>query len=120
LLATSYYAVKIVIDPTIPPNAGMYRPIHVIAHPATIVNCSAPAALNKRPQTCQRVVDLILGALSQAVPERVIAACNGANTSIAFSGDDPHSGRSYSYFEAIGGGFGARATKDGLDGVQTH
>jgi N-methylhydantoinase B len=73
-----------------------------------------------RTQTAQRVVDLILGALSQAVPERVIAACTGANTSITFSGTNPRTGRYYTYLETIGGGFGARATKDGLDGVQTH
>ena len=120
LLATSYYAVKAVADPTILPNAGMYRPITVVADAGTILNCSLPAAVNWRTQTCQRVVDLILGALAQAVPERVIAACTGANTSITFSGIDPLSGRYYSYLETIGGGFGARATRDGLDGVQTH
>ena len=120
LLATCYYAVKIVVDPTILPNAGMYRPIHVDAEPDSILNCSEPAAINGRTQTCQRVVDLILGALFQAVPERVIAACTGSNSGITFSGVDPRSGQYYSYLETIGGGFGARATKDGLDGVQTH
>jgi N-methylhydantoinase B len=54
------------------------------------------------------------------VPDRVIGACTGANTSITFSGVDPRLGQYYSYLETIGGGFGARATKDGLDGVQTH
>jgi N-methylhydantoinase B len=120
LLATSYYAVKTVADPMILPNAGMYRPIRVEATPGTILNCTSPAAIGMRTQTAQRVVDLILGALSQAVPERVIAACTGANTSITFSGTNPRTGRYYSYLETIGGGFGARATKDGLDGVQTH
>ena len=120
LLATCYYAVKIVVDPTILPNAGMYRPIHVTAEPDSILNCSEPAAINGRTQTCQRVVDLILGALSQAVPERVIAACTGSNSGINFAGVDPRSGEYYSYLETIGGGFGARATLDGLDGVQTH
>ncbi len=120
LLATCYYAVKIVVDPTILPNAGMYRPIHVSAEPDSILNCSEPAAINGRTQTCQRVVDLILGALAQAVPERVIAACTGSNSGITFSGVDPRTGEYYSYLETIGGGFGARATKDGLDGVQTH
>ena len=120
LLATCYYAIKIVVDPTILPNAGMYRPIHVKADEGTIVNCSPPAAVGGRTQAAQRVVDLILGALAQAVPDRVIAACTGSNTGISFSGVDPRSGRYYSYLETIGGGFGARATKDGLDGVQTH
>jgi N-methylhydantoinase B len=120
LLATTYYGVKIVVDPTILPNAGMYRPIHVTSDSGTILNCEEPAAINSRTQTAQRVVDLILGAFSKAVPERVIGACTGANTSITFSGVDPRLGQYYSYLETIGGGFGARATKDGLDGVQTH
>lgn len=120
LLATCYYGVKIVVDPDILPNAGLFRPIKVLATPGTIVNCSPPAAVNSRTQTCQRVVDLILGALAEAVPDRVIAACTGANTSISFSGVDPRSGKPFAYLETIGGGFGARSTRDGLDGVQTH
>jgi N-methylhydantoinase B len=120
LLATCYYAVKCVVDPAILPNAGMYRPVHVLSTPGTIVDCLPPAAINGRTQTCQRVVDLIFGALAQAVPERLIAACTGSNTAIVFSGTDPRTGRYYTYLETIGGGFGARATKDGLDGVQTH
>jgi N-methylhydantoinase B len=120
LLATCYYAVKIVVDPRILPNAGMYRPIHVDAPAGTLLNCLPPAAINNRTQTAQRVVDVVLGALAQAVPDRVIAACTGSNTGITFSGVDPRTGNYYSYLETIGGGFGARATKDGMDGVQTH
>ncbi|MGH2533161.1 MAG: hydantoinase B/oxoprolinase family protein [Thermomicrobiales bacterium] len=120
VLATCYYAVKIVVDPTILPNAGMYRPIHVDAPAGTLLNCLPPAAINNRTQTAQRVVDLVLGALAQAVPDRVIAACTGSNTGITFSGVDPRTGNYYSYLETIGGGFGARATRDGMDGVQTH
>lgn len=120
LLATVYYAVKTVIDPTILPNAGFYRAIKVTAPEGSIVNCKAPAAVAYRTQTCQRVVDLIHGALAQAVPERVTAAHNGANTSLHFIGIDPRTGNYYTYLETIGGGFGARATKDGLDGVQVH
>lgn len=120
LLATVYYAVKTVVDPDILPNAGMYRPIHVIAPEGSIVNCVEPAAVGGRTTTCQRVVDLIHAAFAQAVPERVIAACNGTNSGITFHGIDPRTGKYYVYLETIGGGFGARATKDGLDGVQVH
>ncbi len=120
LLATVYYAVKTVVDPTILPNAGMYRPIKVSAPAGSILNCIPPAAMDMRTQTCQRVVDLIHGALAPAVPDRIIAACNGANTSLHLSGVDPRTGNYFVYVETIGGGFGARATKDGLDGVQVH
>jgi len=120
LLATVYYAVKAIVDPDIPPNAGLYRPIHVSAPEGSIVNCISPAAVNGRTQTCQRVVDLVFGALAPAVPDRVIAACNGANAGTTFSGINPRTGEYYVYVETVGGGFGARATKDGLDGVQVH
>ena len=80
---------------------------------------SAPAATAARAQACQRVIDIVLGALSKAVPERVIAASNGANGVSAFFGAGPD-GRYYVYMETIGGGGGARSYKDGKDGVQVH
>ncbi len=120
LLSTVYYAVKTVVDPTILPNAGLARPLHVTAPEGTVVNCVHPAAVNGRLGLCQRVVDLIHGALAAAVPERVIAACNGACFSITFAGHQPRDNAIWVYLETIGGGSGARATKDGLDGVHVH
>ncbi|NKB58819.1 MAG: hydantoinase B/oxoprolinase family protein [Alphaproteobacteria bacterium] len=120
LLATVYYAVKTVTDPDAPPNAGLFRPIKATAEPGSILNAVSPAAVNGRTNTCQRVVDVVHGALAQAVPDRIIAACNGAVTSSTFSGVNPRTGNFYVYLETLGGGFGARATKDGLDGVQVH
>ena len=119
LLATVYYAVKCIVDPSVLPNAGLARPLTVTAPDGTVVSCSYPAAVNGRCSTCQRVVDLVFGALAQAVPERVIAATNGSNTVALFDGQNPD-GSLWIYLETIGGGSGARATKDGLDGVQVH
>lgn len=120
LLATVYYAVKTVVDPGAPPNAGLHRPILVKSKEGTILHAAEPAAVDGRMQASARVVDLVHGALAQAVPERVIAACNGACIGAVFSGRHPASGAAYVYLETIGGGFGARATKDGLDGVHVH
>jgi len=124
LLSTVYYAVKTVVDPTILPNAGLARPLHVAAPAGSIVNCVHPAAVNGRLGACQRVVDLIHGALAEAVPERVTAASNGARTSATFAGqvasENDGTNKLWVYLETIGGGSGARATKDGLDGVHVH
>jgi N-methylhydantoinase B len=120
LLATTYYVVKSVMDPSIPPNAGLARPLAVAAPPGSILNCTAPAAVNGRLQTCQRVADMILGALAQVVPERVMACSNSACTVAYFIGKRPDSGSTWVYLETIGGGSGARAVKDGLDGVHVH
>ena len=119
LLSTVYYAVKALVDPTIPPNEGLARPLHVTAPPGTVMNCVSPAAVNGRLGACQRVVDLIHGALAPAVPDRVIAACNGACVSATFVGT-MLDGTLWVYLETIGGGSGARRTKDGLDGVHVH
>lgn len=120
LYASVYYAVKTLIDPDIAPNGGLYRPITIDAPLGSVVNCVAPAAVNGRSETCQRIVDLILGALADAIPTRVTAASNGANTGVHFSGHDAVRGRDFVYLETIGGGSGARCDMDGLDGVQVH
>jgi len=119
LLSSVYYAVKSIIDPTILPNAGLARPITVTAPLGTLLNCEHPAAVDSRIGACQRVVDLIHGALSTIVPHQVTAASNGACTSATFNGirDDKSL---WVYLETIGGGFGARYNKDGLDGVHVH
>jgi N-methylhydantoinase B len=120
LLSTVYYAIKSIVDPSIPPNAGLARPLHVTAPEGTVVNCVHPAAVNGRLSLCQRVVDLIFGALARAVPDRVTAASNGACFSITFSGHQPRDNALWVYLETIGGGSGGRPGKDGLDGVHVH
>ncbi|HYM71359.1 MAG TPA: hydantoinase B/oxoprolinase family protein [Stellaceae bacterium] len=120
LLSSVYYAVKAVVDPTILPNSGLARPITVTAPLGTVMNATHPAAVNGRTSTCQRAADLVLGALAQAAPERVIAAGNGSCATASFSGIDPVDGHLWVYLETIGGGSGARAGKDGLDGVHVH
>jgi N-methylhydantoinase B len=120
LLATTYYMVKSVVDPTILPNAGLARPLTVTAPEGTILNCRHPAAVNGRVQTCQRTADVILGALAQAVPERVSACTNSSCCVATFSGEMPKDGTIWVYVETMGGGAGARPSKDGLDGVHVH
>jgi len=112
--------VKSIVDPSIPPNAGLARPLHVTAPEGIVVNCVHPAAVNGRLSLCQRVVDLIFGALAKAVPDRVTAASNGACFSITFAGHLPKNNALWVYLETIGGGSGARPGKDGLDGVHVH
>ncbi|EDP61260.1 N-methylhydantoinase (ATP-hydrolyzing) B 1 [alpha proteobacterium BAL199] len=120
LLATAYYIVKSVVDPTILPNAGLARPLTVTAPEGTLLNCVHPAAVNGRVQTCQRMSDVILGALAKAAPDRVTACSNSACTVATFVGQRKSDGSIWVYLETMGGGAGARPTKDGLDGVHVH
>ncbi|MFT8715082.1 hydantoinase B/oxoprolinase family protein [Gluconobacter potus] len=120
LLATVYYAIKSIVDPTIPPNAGLARPLHVEAESGTLLCCALPAAVMGRISTCQRVVDVIMAALAPVCPESITAATNGCVGSATFSGTRKGSNKFWIYLETIGGGSGARYNKDGLDGVQVH
>ena len=85
--------------------------VDISVEPGTILNSVYPAPVAARAHTCQRVIDIVLGALSKALPDKVIAAANGANTTAVFSGIDPRSNKPYVYLETLGGGMGARATK---------
>ena len=119
LLSAVYYGVKTVVDPNIPPNAGLARPLTVTAEEGTLLNCIHPAAVSGRLSAAQRVIDLIHGALAEVVPEKIAAASNGSCYGISFTGQRPDRSL-WVYLETIGGGFGARFNKDGLDGVHVH
>lgn len=114
------YALKALLDPSMPNNEGVIQAFEIVAPAGTIVNCVAPAAVALRANTCQRVIDVVLGALSGVLPERAIGCANGANTSMVFSGADPVTGQPYVYLETLGGGMGGRNDRDGKDGVQVH
>jgi N-methylhydantoinase B len=120
LQATVYYALKAILDPTIPPNGGYFRAVKIKAPEGSIVNARPPAAVAGRTDTAQRVADVIFGALAKAVPEKVVAGCHSTVTVPIFSGIDPKTGKQYVYLESIGGGMGARHDRDGMDGVQVH
>ncbi len=119
LQASVLYALKVLVDPDGPTNHGMLEPVTITAPEATVVNAVFPAATAARAQTAQRIVDAIFGAMAEALPERIIAAGNGANGCATFSGVGPD-GKYYVYLETIGGGAGGRAYRDGNDGIQVH
>ena len=119
LLATIYYVLKAIIDPDIPPNAGYYRAITVRAPAGSVLNPMPPAAVAARFTTCQKVADVILSAFARSVPERVVAHCHGGTLAI-YSGMNPRNGEFFVDYEVYAGGSGARATKDGIDGLANH
>lgn len=114
------YVFRAMIDPEAPINQGLLDAMEVVAPEGCMVNAAFPSAVAGRANTCQRIIDTVIGALAGALPEVAVAAANGANTMAVFSGGDPETGRRYVYLETVGGGFGGRAAKDGKDGVQVH
>lgn len=118
--AAACYSVKALLDPEIPNNHGVIDAVEIIVDRGSILSAVHPAAVASRAHTCQRVIDAVIGCFAQAIPLKVVAAANGANTTAVFAGTDPRTGQDYVYLETLGGGFGGRATKDGMDGVQVH
>lgn len=114
------YTLKALLDPEIPNNQGVLDVCEWSAPEGSLVNATFPAAVANRAHTAQRIVDVLIGALARALPDRAVAAANGANTTAIFTGVRPENGQRYIYFETLGGGFGGRAHADGKDGVQVH
>ena len=114
------YAIKALLDPEIPNNQGIIDVMEVSAPEGTVTNCLFPAAVALRANSSQRVVDVVLGALADALPEQTIGAANGSNTSAVFWGRNSRTGGDYVYLETLGGGMGGRNDRDGKDGVQVH
>jgi N-methylhydantoinase B/oxoprolinase/acetone carboxylase alpha subunit len=115
------YVFRSLIEEDIPINTGLMRPIRIIAPPGLIVSAQFPAATAAgNVETSQRIVDVLLGALSKAIPGRIPAASSGTMNNIAFGGHDPAKKRNFAYYETIGGGMGASSSRPGLSGVHTH
>lgn len=109
-----YNAIMHLTDSTIPRNEGCYRPIHTIAPPGTILNCKFPAPLvGGNTELSPRITDVIFGALSDALSDRVPASHGGTSCCFLFGGEHPDSGDFYSHFHFEGVGWGGRPTKDG-------
>lgn len=120
LRAAVYYSIRSIIDPYLPTNGGYYRAIRIKTRPGCILGCTEPAACAGRSDTAQRVADMVFGAMSQVVPQQVIAGSNSSITGVYFGGVNPKDNKYYVYMETFGGGSGARFCKDGLNCVQVH
>ena len=98
-------------DPTIMPNHGFYRPIHVRAPAGSLVNPTFPSPAVGFPDVCNRIVEVLMEALTPVIPERVIAATSGTTTNVFFGGTDPRTGQPYVWYSinSQGGWGGTRS-----------
>ncbi len=121
-----FYVFRCLLREDVPATSGLMRPIQVIAPTGTVVNAHPPAAVaGGNVETSQRIVDVLLKALAQAIPDRIPAAAAGTMNNLTIGGidfrfGDPRTGQPFTYYETIAGGMGARPTKDGVSGVHTH
>jgi N-methylhydantoinase B len=125
---STWFTVKALTDVSIPINQGCYRPVTISAPAGSVVNCSHPASVvSGNTETSPRVIDMLFKALSQALPERVIGQSNCAACSGVFGGPDPDAERvrrtgnaQLGMVEPHGGGMGARAARDGINGIRVY
>ena len=120
-VSACFYVFRCLVREDVPATAGLMRPIEVIAPAGTVVNARPPAAVaGGNVETSQRIVDVLLRALAQAIPDRIPAAASGTMNNLTIGGIDPRTSEPFAYYETIAGGMGARPTKDGVSGVHTH
>jgi N-methylhydantoinase B len=100
----------------VPQNAGLTRPIRIIAPPGTLANPTFPAPVIARFTPGNALADTVMKALAQAVPRQVSAGIGNLRCT-AFSG--LAEGRHWVHMEIIEGSYGGRYGKDGLDAVDT-
>ncbi|HEY7885808.1 MAG TPA: hydantoinase B/oxoprolinase family protein [Cellvibrionaceae bacterium] len=119
--ASVFYVLRCLMPAQTPAAAGSFRPITLTAPTGSLVNAERPAAVAAgNVETSMRMVDALLGALAQALPERIPAASSGSMNNVAMGAPARGSQARWDYYETNGGGMGAGPQGSGLSGVQTH
>jgi N-methylhydantoinase B len=120
-ISAAYYVFRCLIPAAVPASAGILEPLEIITPRGTIINAIPPAPVaGGNVETSQRIVDVLLKALSQAAPHLIPAASQGTMNNLTIGGWDATRGREFAYYETVAGGMGARAAADGLSAIHTH
>ncbi|WP_456448224.1 hydantoinase B/oxoprolinase family protein [Thiolapillus sp.] len=114
-----YYVFRCLMPPQTPACAGAFHDISLHAPEGCLLNARPPAAVAAgNVETSTRVVDLVMGALAQALPGEIPAASHGSMNNLAMG--SARRGEGWDYYETMGGGMGAGPQGGGLSAVQTH
>jgi N-methylhydantoinase B len=114
-----YYVFRCLMPAHTPACAGSFRNIKIVAPAGCLLNANRPAAVAAgNVETSSRVVDVVMGALARALPEQIPSASQGTMNNLAMG--SRHAGRSWDYYETIGGGTGAGRRFGGLSATQSH
>ncbi len=117
--SATWYCVRLLADEDVPVNHGCFQAVTVITEPGSVLDPHFPAAVvNGNTETSQRVVDTVLGALAQALPDLIPAASQGTMNNFAVGGFQ--GGKQFVYYETLGGGHGASSRGAGLSGRHCH
>ena len=120
-MSACLYMVRCVVGQDAPANQGCLRPVRIITPRGTLVNPEPQRGVaGGNVETSQRITDVLLAAMSQALPELIPAASQGTMNNLLIGGHDLERERPFVYYETIGGGMGARPDRDGISGIHTH
>jgi N-methylhydantoinase B len=125
-LVSSYFAIRtILLDEAIypervPQNDGVFRPVKLVAPKGTIYNPNFPRSAFSRFCQVQRLVDNVILALTEPLPEQTIAGSSAALTAGVYSGFMAERGEYWVHIEINEGSYGGRFGKDGMDSVDCH
>ena len=112
-LSSCYVAIKHIF-PDVPVNGGTFRPVEIVIPEGSIMAANYPTPVGGYLEIVGKVIDVVFGALSQAIPERTPAASFGTTGVMTVSGRNPRSGRFYVGVFPYPGGYGATKASDGL------
>jgi len=116
-----YYVFRCLMPDYTPAAAGAFRTIQIHAPKGCLLNAQHPSAVAAgNVETSSRVVDVVMGALAQAVPQRMAAASQGSMNNLAMGAAATALTAGWDYYETMGGGMGASASGAGLSAQQTH
>lgn len=119
--AAVYYALRCLLPDYAPACAGTFRPIRLVAPPGSLVNAQRPAAVAAgNVETSSRLVDVMFGALAQALPGRIPAASQGTMNNLAMGSRATADLPPWDYYETLAGGSGGGPSGPGLSARQTH
>jgi N-methylhydantoinase B len=119
--SATWYVVRCLAGVDVPVNSGSFVPVRVVLPQGSFLDAGPPHAVaGGNVETSQRVVDAVLGALAEALPDRIPAASQGTMNNLTIGGFDAERGAPFVYYETVGGGAGAGPAGDGLSGVHVH
>jgi N-methylhydantoinase B len=116
-----YYVARCLLGEDVPSNDGCFRPVRLTLPEASVVSASPPHAVSAgNVETSQRITDVVLGALAQALPDVIPAASSGTMNNLTVGGFDTRTGRHYAYYETVCGGAGGGPRRPGATALHTH
>lgn len=120
MVSASVNAIFNLVDPTIPHNEGMFRPLHFICPPGKLLNCTYPSPLSGgNSETHNLICEAIVAALAEAVPDRVVAPSGATSVIMTGGGYDDRRKEWFSFCNWDSSGWGARYNSDGNSAITT-